>query len=159
MTFGVTFKASKLTIAADKVQKSVDRGIRKALLAQAFDIRKAAVKSIKRAPITRRSNKRKGISQRRGSSRPNSQPFYHVNRFFPSHIFFAYDSSTKTAVIGPAKVTNTKIPAALEKGGTTNAVRFGKRVRQKIRPRPYMNPAHIKLLPGYVLKFRGVITP
>ena len=144
---------------AEKMERAIKRGVNKALFEQSFAIRTDAKNSIKRAPRVRRANKRRGIRGKDAISRPGDPPFYHRNRFYPSFIQYAVNREAMYAVIGPAKKTNKGVPRGLEKGGITTAKRKKRIVRQRIKARPHMVPAHHRQLPGFVYKFRGVVLP
>lgn len=60
-------------------------------------------------------------------------------------LYFVYDKSSRSVVIGPAKLNGTvssDAPSALEYGGPSVVVDRGKRRRIQIRARPFMGPAY-----------------
>ncbi|MCC6360625.1 MAG: hypothetical protein IT450_17945 [Phycisphaerales bacterium] len=69
-------------------------------------------------------------------SDPGSPPRYRWSRLLKDRLFFAYDSSTRTVVIGPERLGRNggKVPRLLEEGGVGDN---GKH----IAARPYMKPA------------------
>jgi len=114
-----------------KVVRAVDRGARKVLSKFGAFVRTAARHSIR---------KRKAVSQ------PGSPPSSHVG-LLRKLIYFGYDPSRRSVVIGPTPL-NQKVgdaPAALEHGGTSTVVEGlrGRRRKRKVRiaSRPYMRPA------------------
>ena len=101
-----------------------------------------------------RTAARHSIRKRKGASPPGSPPRSHsglLKRF----IFFGYDRSRQTVVVGPMRL-NQKVgdaPAALEHGGTSVVVEGTRGRRRKrrvrIRARPFMGPALQKELPKF----------
>ena len=89
-----------------------------------------------------RQRSRTSIRPRKGTSPPGSPPFSHSG-LLRRNIFFAFDPSARSVVIGPIRL-NAKAglaPHLLEHGGSTT-VRRGGRLRPAVyRPRPYMRPA------------------
>jgi hypothetical protein len=60
------------------------------------------------------------------------------------HILFAYDTHTRSVVVGPVPLRGTVHPPsvqALEYGGPSVTLRDGRRHHVVIAPRPYMRPA------------------
>lgn len=72
------------------------------------------------------------------SSRPGEPPRSRLG-YLRKYLFFAWDATTKSLVVGPARFNGAKgiAPTTLEYGGT---VTIGNR-RVRIQPRPYMRPA------------------
>lgn len=78
-------------------------------------------------------------------SKPGQPPRSHVG-LLKRFLFFAFDETSKSVVIGPAKInTGTEAPSVLEHGGTTlvRGTRHGQTISRQVRiaPRPYMGPA------------------
>lgn len=73
-------------------------------------------------------------------------------------IFFAFDFSTHSEVIGPAKLDKPgTAPATLEYGGDEKIFSGGKPVLGHYQPRPYMKPALELSLPKLPEQFRNSI--
>lgn len=96
---------------------------------------------------------RRSIRKRKKPSQPGSPPSSHVG-LLKDMMFFSYDDSSRSVVIGPVLINKpTGAPRTLEFGGDTEIeehkfrYRGGKRVyltvRKKvtIKARPYMGPA------------------
>lgn len=112
-------------------------------------IRTRARNSMRKAPAARRrKHGRKIRSDAQFYSAPGQPPFYlegSLRRF----LFFAYDSTTNSVVIGPSGFKNSDVPSLLEYGGVVT--RRGRRVTYE--PRPYMTPAYeaeLKLMPRHL---------
>lgn len=108
---------------------------------------------------------RNSIRTRKAVSQPGETPSSHVG-LLRQWILFAWDPSSASTIVGPAKLNKPGMaPAALEKGGAARILervtigrggmvqRHGPRWRTvRIRPRPYMQPAGDKgvaKLPGF----------
>lgn len=66
------------------------------------------------------------------------------------NILFAYDSASRSVVIGPrllGDVASRDAPEALEKGGTSTTIIRRRRRRQTVAQRPFMVPALEQRLP------------
>jgi len=108
--------------------------------------------------FTRRIAKN-SIRQRRGTSAPGTPPFSHTG-LLRKFLFFAYDPSARSVIIGPARLRGRgygEAPALLEYGGAGERSFLAKtgstvpgqglawrRKHVHIRPRPYMGPAFVK---------------
>lgn len=92
------------------------------------------------AYVRRRS--RQSIRKRKKSSEPGKAPSDHTG-LLRKLIFFSYDRSRQSVVIGPARFNRAigNAPEALEHGGETDMVTNGKRRRVRIQARPFMGPA------------------
>lgn len=93
-----------------------------------------------------RTTARSSIRKRKKVSAPGSPPSSHVG-LLKKFIFFGYDASRQSVVIGPARLTQKgrgAAPALLEYGGKNVLQRGGKRRRAVYRPRPFMGPAFEK---------------
>jgi len=99
-----------------------------------------------------RTTARHSIRKRKGVSAPGSPPSSHVGTL-KRLIFFGYDLSARSVVIGPAPFRSTvEAPPLLEYGGTASRKdRKGRRVVARYAARPFMGPAFEKeksKLPG-----------
>jgi hypothetical protein len=104
---------------------------------------------------------------RKGVSAPGNPPFSHGRHLLRTFLFYAYDASSESVVVGPAKLSEQigNAPEALEEGGESIAVVWSgkrgsrKRQRQKIqlKPRPYMAPAFAAELPQASKDFKDTI--
>jgi len=92
-----------------------------------------------------RTTARHSIRKRKGISAPGSPPSSHVGTL-KRLIFFGYDLSARSVVIGPAPLGSTvEAPPLLEYGGTASRQdRKGRRVPARYAARPFMGPAFAK---------------
>jgi hypothetical protein len=99
-----------------------------------------------------RTTARHSIRKRKGISSPGSPPSSHVGTL-KRLIFFGYDLSARSVVIGPAPFRSTvEAPPLLEYGGTASrkdlpagqADRKGRHVLARYAARPFMKPAFEK---------------
>jgi hypothetical protein len=113
-----------------KVKSSISKAERKKLGAFGAFVRSVARNSIRKPP-------KKG-----GRSSLPGRPPYDQTGLLKKFLFFSYDFSTRSVVIGPAKLNRRgKAPAVLEYGGSTIVGRGSTRRLGYIKPRPYMEPA------------------
>jgi hypothetical protein len=110
-----------------KVRRAVSDGTRKVLSKFGAFVRTAARHSIR---------KRKAVSQ------PGQPPSSHAG-LLRKLIYFGYDQTRKSVVIGPTPLRGTaEAPPLLEYGGRARRkARGGKAVQATYRPRPFMGPA------------------
>lgn len=116
-----------------------------------------AVDKAKRAVLSKagafiRLTARRSLHTRAGSAPPGQPPHSHTG-LLKRFIFFGYDPSTESVVVGPARINRTTdAPHTLEFGGTTTVERGrkGKIRKRKVRvaPRPFMGPALEKERPN-----------
>jgi hypothetical protein len=116
-----------------------------------------AVDKAKRAALSKagafiRTTAKHSIRTRKGSAPPGQPPHSHTG-LLKRFIFFGYDPSTESVVVGPARINRTTdAPHTLEFGGTTAVERRRKgkvRARKvRIAPRPFMGPALEKERPN-----------
>jgi len=92
-----------------------------------------------------RTTARHSIRKRRKVSYPGKPPSSHVGTL-KRLIFFGYDLSARSVVIGPAPFRSTvEAPPLLEYGGTASRQdRKGRRVLARYAARPFMGPAFAK---------------
>lgn len=124
-----------------------------------------------------RRTARQSIRKRKGISKPGHPPSSHTG-LLKQFIFFAYEPSRRSVIIGPEKLTGrvgqTALPA-LEYGGESTTwdmvsrrehvndrgvyrVHRGKQYRQiRIQARPYMGPAFAKEKPKMPQMWRDSI--
>jgi len=134
-------QVKRLFFNAPAVTSAVDQATREVLSRFGAFVRTAARSSIRQA------------TKKRQVSRPGQPPVSHTG-LLRRLLFFSWDSSQRSVVIGPA-IANARgagvAPAALEYGGQSRRdVRIGGQWRRKrvlIRPRPYMAPALTQELP------------
>lgn len=103
-------------------------------------------KALSRAGAFIRRRARSSIRTRKRISEPGNPPSSHVGDL-KRLIWFAYEPSTQSVVIGPMRFKQGEAPSLLEFGG--KAVRRGiggKKVLATYRPRPFMGPAMEKEL-------------
>jgi hypothetical protein len=119
------------------VKDAVDAGTRKAMSKFGAFVRTRAKSSIRK---------------RKKSSPPGSPPSSHAGDL-KKLIFFAYDTNTKSVVIGPAAFRKAEAPRLLEHGGTATC--RGKPAHYK--GNPFMAPAAKAELPGFPTLLKGMI--
>ena len=130
-----------------------------------------------------RTRAKTSIRKRKGVSPPMGPPYSHVGTL-RKFLFFSWDSSTRSVVVGPERVSGTKdsdAPHRLEYGGNvagngreifiTNAVgrdargRYASQGKTKVvlngtlkyKPRPFMGPALQAELPGLPAMWRDSV--
>jgi len=116
-----------------------------------------ALDKAKRAALSKagafiRTTARHSIRTRKGSAPPGQPPHSHTG-VLKRFIFFGYDPTTESVVVGPARINRTSdAPHTLEFGGTTAVERGRKgkirKRRVRIAPRPFMGPALEKERPN-----------
>ena len=124
----IDFRVKEMFFDRAKVQKAVTDAARKVLSRFGAFVRTGAKSSIR---------KRKKISQ------PGQPPSSHTG-LLKRLIFFGYDPSKKSVVIGPTPLGSgtAEAPPLLEYGGSARRKdRKGKTVTATYRPRPFMGPA------------------
>jgi hypothetical protein len=106
---------------------------------------KSAVDKATRARLSRfgayvRTTARSSIRRRKAVSKPGQPPSSHMG-LLKQHIYFIYEPTNRSVVIGPALLNerrhNPPVPELLEHGGAV--YRMG--VSMLYAPRPYMRPA------------------
>lgn len=145
---GLTLKMAKQNFFdRAKVIEAVDEGTRKVLSKFGAFVRQRAKTSIRyrdraglpgQPPSAHRTMMRRKTNRRTGASK--AQAVSPLREF----ILFAYDSGSRSVVIGPALLkAGSRAPALLEYGGTASVLdpRTGRRKRATYRARPYMRPA------------------
>lgn len=104
------------------------------------------------------------------SSEPGEPP-RSITGLLRKFIYFAYDPSTRSVVIGPAKLDKSSgAPATLEYGGTATITKFRtvtgadgqtyiakRKERIVIQPRPYMLPAYESAKKDLATKWRDSV--
>ena len=109
-----------------------------------------------------RRTARSSIRRRKKAAPPGKPPSSHTG-LLKKFIFFGYDASRKSVVIGPAKLSgkSDSIPRTLEMGGrsVTEVSKKGKSRKKKvaIAARPYMGPAFEKEKPQLPALWRDSI--
>lgn len=87
-----------------------------------------------------RKRAKTSIKRRKGISKPGSPPSSHAGQL-KGLLFFGYDPSAQSVVVGPAAFRKAEAPNLLEFGGTiVRSTRKGKK-KMVYRPRPFMAPA------------------
>lgn len=119
------------------VSGALSKERRRALSQGGAFVRKAARDSMRRSP---------------NPSSPGRPPNRHENPLLYRMLFFAYDPSTRSVVIGPQGLTGSNAPNTLEFGGSVvvPARRRNGRVipsrTAQVEERPFMGPATTKVL-------------
>ena len=126
-----------------KVKKAVSTGTRKVLSKFGAFVRTAARHSIR---------KRKAVSE------PGQPPSSHVG-LLRKLIYFGYDPSRKSVVIGPTPLHGTaEAPPLLEYGGRARRRgRKGHNVMASYRARPFMGPAFEREKPKLPAMWAGSV--
>lgn len=89
-----------------------------------------------------RQRARSSMRRRKGSSKPGSPPSAHKNALLKEKLFFSYDPSTDSVVVGPVALSRKpEAPALNEFGGTVTRRRHGRTRVATYPERPYMAPA------------------
>lgn len=104
-------------------------------------IRILALRSMPKAQDAR--NKR-GRTVRQHAA-PGQPPLSHSGRL-KRFLFYSYDATSRSVVVGPAQLGDSRVPGILEYGGTTTVKcrgfrRTGKTLQRSVAPHPYMGPA------------------
>lgn len=142
------------------VMREIDAGTRKVLSKFGAYVRTAAKSSIRNAPFhvrKKRGEERTNFS--RSISKPGQPPFSRSG-LLKKFIYFAYDPSHKSVVIGPEKLNGKNkgdAPSLLEYGGTTTLTSFGRKRTARFAARPYMRPAFEKEKPKLPALWRDSI--
>jgi hypothetical protein len=97
---------------------------------------KATRAALSKAGAFIRTRARTSMRRRKGISGPGQPPSVHTG-LLKDRLFFGYDPSNRSVVVGPERIGKADAPPLLEFGGSTT--RRGKPARY--RPRPFMAPA------------------
>lgn len=151
---GLDFKATKAGFFDRKaVIDKLDKATRTIFSKFGSVVRKTAQKSLKYGkkpsapgtpPTAHRSRTKTTVNKKTGkvSKRPVS--------YLREYIYFAFDQTAKSVVIGPSRLNSTVDPGALpalEYSGTVTIKTKGKSRRASIAARPFMRPAAAEALP------------
>lgn len=103
-----------------------------------------------------RRKARSSIRKRKKLSEPGSPPSSHVGTL-KNLIYFAYDTSRNSVVVGPTPFRGKAVaPALLERGGSSSQrTKSGRARSTQYRARPFMKPAYEAELPKFLDLFRG----
>jgi hypothetical protein len=103
---------------------------------------RATVRVLSRFGAFVRTRARSSIRKRKAISQPGQPPSSHVGTL-KKFIFFSYEPTKRSVVIGPTPVAGGgKAPELLEYGGTpVFTARRRRRTTANYRPRPFMAPA------------------
>jgi hypothetical protein len=106
-----------------------------------------------------RRSARSSIRRRKRTSAPGQPPTSRTG-LLKRFIFFGFDPTNRSVVIGPARLNGSgrgDAPSLLEHGGTTTLLRRGTRHRVRIQSRPYMGPAFEKEQPKLPAMWRDSV--
>ena len=104
-----------------------------------------------------RRGARSSIRKRKSVAPPGSPPSSHTG-LLRKNIFFTYEPSRSSVVIGPIRLNKPmNAPELLEHGGRATRRRRGKNVQVTYRPRPYMGPAFDQELPQLPAMWRDSV--
>lgn len=152
--FGLSMKVTGAFFDRQAVIDATDRAERKVLSRFGAFTRRGARSSIRR---------------RKRSAKPGGPPSAHSRdkTVTLKNILFAYDSNTRSVVIGPVRLNGRKgnVPRLLEEGGRTTLIRRRYRRGQRVLIRepatyhkfPYMGPAFQKELPKVPQMWAGSV--
>ncbi len=129
--FGIS-QAKSMFFSSAKVQAAVDAATRKNLSKFGAWVRQDAKRSIRKRKKVRKTGPPRNVTGK-------------LKKF----IFFTFDMSSRSVIIGPARFARAKRDnlVMLEYGGTRMSDKFGVKVQQRYPPRPFMRPAFAKNLP------------
>ena len=116
----------KLFFDRDVVIRAMDDATRRALSKAGAFVRTAAQSSMR---------------SRKKASEPGKPPSAHGNPLLKRLLFFSYDPSSKSVVVGPTPFGKGNAPELNEFGGSTTIVSHGRTVDAKYPARPFMGPA------------------
>ena len=156
----IKMRMKKMFFDRQAVISKVDAGTRKVLSRFGAFVRTSAKQSIKNAPFS--------VKKKRGEDRTNfrkqtsspGQPPYSRSGLLKKFIYFGYDTTKRSVVIGPEKLSGKnkgEAPSLLEYGGTTQSNLRGKKRTVSIAARPYMGPAFEKEQPKLPAMWRNSI--
>ena len=140
----IGFEITKLFFDKKAVRDKVDVGTRRVLSRFGAFVRRTA---------------RSSIRKRKKASEPGAPPSSHIG-LLKKFIYFGYDPSANSVVIGPVRLSQNgrgEAPELLEYGGTTTLQRRGKRVRANYQGRPFMGPAFEKEHPKLPAMWRDSV--
>ncbi len=140
------FKAGNYGMFFDRVFTKVERQQVRNLEKLAAWIRLVAIRSIKDSP-KRASTRAKFIQGTRGEiySQPGQPPLNKIG-LLRQFIYYGYDTTTKSIVVGPQRLNKgSGAPAALEHGGAMMVRVNGSRWRQKSGGLWVRNPANVRM--------------
>jgi hypothetical protein len=142
------FDRRKVLIAAGKARVralgTIGRLVRKQ--AQASLVYSDDVSPPGKPPHAHKSRKITKISKKTGKPRTRSVSFLR------EYLYYSYDHSSESVVIGPAKlnrVVSSTAPEALEHGGASTIINRGKRQTVQVKAHPFMAPALEAERPGF----------
>lgn len=148
---GLFAKMQGVFFDADLVKNTVAKSKRKLLLRFGAYLRREA---------------RQSIRKRKKMSEPGQPPSSHLG-WLKQHIYFSWDPSIESVVVGPIPLGRGTAPKALEHGGRSLSFKRHKvrgqwvtdiRVIPHIRPRPFMRPALGRIIPKFAGLLKGLIT-
>jgi hypothetical protein len=89
-----------------------------------------------------RQRARTSMKRRRDPAPPGEPPSAHTG-LLRQHLYFAWDPSARSVVIGPVALNQKQrgVPPLLEYGGPAVRVRWGRPRQVFYQPRPFMRPA------------------
>ena len=125
-------------------------------------VRDAARKVLSRFGAFVRRTAKSSIRKRKRTSAPGEPPSSHTG-LLKRFIYFGFDPSRRSVVIGPARLDQKPgdAPEALEHGGMSTVVEGRRRKRSKrrvkVEARPFMGPAMEKELPGLPAMWRDSV--
>ncbi len=130
----------------------------RAVVTRAVDKAKRGVLSKAGAFI--RTTAKRSIRTRKGAAPPGKPPHSHKGTL-KRLIYFGYDKSSDSVIVGPVGFPRSRAPNVLEFGGKVTRVRRrrGTRVREKAtyESRPYMGPALEKERPQLARIWAGSV--
>jgi hypothetical protein len=74
------------------------------------------------------------------TARPGEAPRTHAGDL-RKRLYFAWDPSSRSVVVGPEKYRSGRVPRLMEEGGQQTIIDRGRTVRAMYSPHPYMGPS------------------
>lgn len=174
MTSPVNFNFRLDFFDSEKVIRAVKKSERANLSKAGAFVRTTARRSMrlqrKKRPSDLGPEDRRAYEARAARARANGEPLPYLGRMsappgkppgmkaghLRDYLFFAWDQSTRSVVVGPMRLRQRSpvagimsIPEVLEKGGTSWAGTLEKPRKIVVAARPYMQPALLKEMPKF----------
>jgi hypothetical protein len=156
----INMKMKSMFFDKAAVISKVDAGTRKVLSRFGAFVRTTAKQSIKKAPFVQKKKRGEDRTDFKKSVSKPGQPPYSRSGLLKKFIYFGYDTTKKSVVIGPERLSGKNkgaAPALLEYGGNTQSQLRGKKRTVSIAARPYMGPAFTKEKPKLPALWRNSI--
>ncbi|RPI76138.1 MAG: hypothetical protein EHM42_15010 [Planctomycetaceae bacterium] len=128
---------------------------------------RATIKALSRMGAFIRTSARSSIRKagKKGKTSKPGQPPRSQTGLLKKHIYFGYEGSNRSVVVGPARLGGTSQPESvetLEHGGNATITSGRKNPKTRVVPieaRPYMGPAMQKNLPKFPSLWANTFRP